>query len=278
MATSVDKARAFVYGNGVLWEQALFGYLFDGRPLDHLHRCWLAYTNPDGGWGHDLEHDIKCPDSHPLALEFLLSIGRDTGVPLDGLLDGTITWLESHRNMDGSLANPPTLRDYPLALWWTESGGQSAPDSITGNLIGLGICSESLANSTARWVQAHLGLEQIRANGWLFMAYHAFDYFMNVQDYPDLEAHRQATIQNIAACAAAAPEGQYNVVFQFAPAPDSPVARALPADVLRRCLDYLEDTQQADGCWQEEHGIARWSSYTTIRVLLALKRYGRLAV
>ncbi len=277
MAISVEKARAFVYENGVLWEKALFGYLFEGRSLEHLQRCWLAYKNPDGGWGHDLEHDIKCPDSHPLALEFLLTVGRDTGVPLAGLFDGTVAWLEAQRNADGSLANPPTIRDYPLVPWWIESGGQSIPASITGNLIRLGMCSPSLAESTRAWVQGQLGLEQIEANAWLFMAYHAFDYFMNVPDYPDLEAHRQATIRNIVACAVAAPENQYNVVFQFAPMPDSPVAQALPPEFLRRCLDYLADTQRADGSWPEEHGIPRWTPYATIRVLLALRRYGRLA-
>ena len=45
------------------------------------------YRNGDGGWGHGLEHDIKCPSSNTLALEFLLMIFRDTGLP-PGDLEG----------------------------------------------------------------------------------------------------------------------------------------------------------------------------------------------
>ena len=49
MAVSVRKARDYVYGSGVLMERALFSYLLEDGPLEHLHRCLLAYNNPDGG-------------------------------------------------------------------------------------------------------------------------------------------------------------------------------------------------------------------------------------
>ena len=177
---SIDQARNFVYQNGALWERALFAYLFDGGSLDHLHRCLLAYKNEDGGFAHGLEHDIKCPDSHPLALEFLLSVHRDTGIPMGNLLDGTVQWLENNRNEDGSLKNPDTLLQYPHAPWWSQ-GGQTAPDAITGHLIKLGLSTPSLEASTAKWVEENLTVEKIKSNEWLFMAYHAHDYFMNIQ-------------------------------------------------------------------------------------------------
>lgn len=278
MPVSLEKAREFVYANGVMWERALFGYLFDSRPLAHFHQCVLCYKNIDGGWGHDLEHDIKCPDSHPLALEFLLSINRDTGVPLTGLFDGTVAWVEAQRLEDGSLRNPATIRDYPLAPWWVESGGQTAPASLTGGLMRVGVCSMALAASTRQWVLANLTPDHIRANEWLFMAYNAFDYTMNVPDFPDLQAYQQATFENIVACAEAAPENQYYQLFQFVNGPDSPLARAIPEGLLNRALDYLEATQQEDGGWPDQHGLVHWYPYVTILVLLALQRFGRLSV
>lgn len=276
MAVSLKQARAFVYSNGTLWEKTLFGYLFDGRPAAHVQQCLRCYQNADGGYGHDLEHDITCPESHPLALEFLLFILRDTGLPVGSLLAGTAAWAETNQAADGSLKNPASIRDYPLAPWWVESGGQTTPDSITGNLIKFGACTPGLAAATQQWVLDNLTLDNIRANEWLFMAYHAYDYILNVTDFPDLAVYRTATLENIRACAEKIPEKQYATLFQFAPTPDSPVAKAIPDEILARCLDYLVETQREDGGWTDEHDLPQWHSYTTMLVLLALQRYGRL--
>lgn len=276
MTISVRKARDYVFGSGTLFERSLFSYVFEGGALARVHQCLLAYKNPDGGWGHGLEHDLKAPDSHPAALEYLLTLIRDHDLPVDGLLDGTPAWLEHNRCDDGSLKNPQALADYPLAPWWAEWGGQKAPDSIVGNLTRLGLVTPSLAESTRRWAQANHTLDSIAANEWLFMAYHAFDYFMNVQDFPDLDSYRLATVQNIVECAINAPEKQYYTLFSFAPAPDAPVARALPDGLIERALDYLQATQRADGGWNDEHNMPHWQPSVTIGVLHTLQRYGRL--
>ncbi len=277
MTVSIEKARNFVYSNGALWERALFGYLFEGRLLARVHQCLLCYKNPDGGFGHGLEHDVKTPDSHPLALEYLLSVvARDLSLPPGGLFEGTAQWAEKQRKPDGSLDNPASLLQYPHAPWWADMGGQTAPDSITGNLTKIGLCTPSLADSTRLWVREHLTLNTIGRNEWLFMAYHAFDYFMNVDDFPDVETYRQATISNIAACAEKAPEKQWFVLFQFAPTPDSPVAKAVP-NLIKRNLDYLASTQRDDGGWEDEHGIPHWQPVFTILVLMALRRHGVIA-
>jgi hypothetical protein len=275
VAISLKKARDFVYGNGQLWERALFAYLFQEGPLEHVHRCLLCYRNPDGGYGHAMEHDIRVPYSHPLALEFLLSILRDTGLPAGELVDGAAHWVERNREEDGSLTNPPALLEYPRAPWW-ENGGQTAPDAITGHLARLGKATPDLLESTSRWVQANLTPEKIRANDWLFMAYHGHDYFFNIDDFPDLDAHRQATMENIIACAQNASEKQYYTLFQFATTPDSPVARAMPPQVIERFLDTLYASQRDDGGWDDENGLSQWRPYVTIITLLALRRYERI--
>lgn len=276
MAVSLRKARDFVYSNGALWERALFGYLFEERPLAHLHQCWLAYKNPDCGWGNALEHDVRTPDSHPAALEFLLSVLRITQVPVRTLLDGTPTWLETQQEADGSLKNPESLREYPCAPWWHEWGGQRAPDSIVGNLTGLGLATPALTEATRRWVQANLTLDKVRENEWLFMAYHAHDYFWQVSDFPDVETFRQATVDNLIACAEKLPEKQYSALFNFVMWPNSPISKAFPQHLITRSLDYVAETQQDDGHWNDEHGLSQWFSWVTIGNLLALRNYGKL--
>ncbi len=269
---NLASARNFVYTNGVLWERLLFGHLFEGRPVEPVLAAFRAYKNADNGFGHGLEHDIRCPDSNPLALEFLLGVLQRTGIDPGDLLDGTAHWVEIQRNPDGSLQNPAAVLDYPHAPWW-DAGGQTIPDAITARLLGLGACSNSLAASTRRWVEQNLTLTEIVATDWLFMNYHAHDYFMQVDDFPDVERLREATIANILRCAQAAPPGQHISLFEFAPTPYSPVALAADAGLIERCLVTVANGQQEDGGWRDEHGLSQWWPWTTICALLTLRAY-----
>ena len=65
MPVNFEKARDFVYGNGTLFERALFAYLFEGDSPDRLEAIILCYKNPDNGFGHGFEHDLKTPRLEP---------------------------------------------------------------------------------------------------------------------------------------------------------------------------------------------------------------------
>lgn len=269
------KARDFVYRKGTLLERALFAWLFEGGCLERLQQIILCYKNPDGGFGHGLEHDIKAPQSHPLALEYLLGMMKHAGVPAGSIFAGASDWLEAQMDEQGNLRNPPETRQYPLEPWWREEGGQTVPDSIVGNLMRFGAAKPSLINKTKAWAHANYTPERVKENDWLFMAYHTFDFFFAIDDLPDLQDLRRATVDNIVACALAAPEKQYDSLFVFAPTPDSMIARALPPGLPNRFLDALSNAQQAEGHWLDQHNLPQWYPMTTINVLLALKRYGR---
>ncbi len=276
---SIEKARSYVHANGTLWERALWDYLFDAGPIERVHQTLLCYKNSDGGWGHGLEHDIKCPGSNPLQLEFLLSVLRDTGIPPGNLLMDTPQWVETIQQADGTLRNPTNLLEYHHAPWWN-TGGQTVPDAITGNLIRYGNCTPSITNATKSWVIKNLTLEKIHSNDWLFMAYHAHDYFMNISDFPDLKTYRQAVVNNIIQCAAAHIENQElskaRALFRFAAAPSTEIANAVPSSLLEQILDHLEASQRDDGGWDDEHDLPYWQPYHSTKALLTLKNYKRI--
>lgn len=275
MRINFDKASHFLHQNGTLFERALFDYLFADGSLERLQAIIMCYKNPDGGFGHGFEHDLKAPQSNPLALEYLLGLMKHTGIAPGATLARLSDWVESQMDAAGNLVNPPETRDYPLAPWWQADGGQTMPDSIVGNLIHFGCAQPSLVRKTKAWAAKHHSPASIRRNEWLFMAYHAVDFFFAVDDFPDLEQYRAATIENVLTCAQAAPESQYDSLFLFARTPDSRIAKALPDDLLARCLDYLEGAQTDEGCWVDQHNLRQWWPMTTINVLLALRRYGR---
>ncbi len=273
MAVNWQAACDFVYSNGLLWERDLYAYLFQQGEVERLHGSLVAYQNADGGYGNALEPDARCPQSHPLALEFLLGVLVQHDIPPGNLLLGVSQWVEANMNPDGTLRNPPEFMAYPRAPWWQE-GGQTAPDSIVGNLIKLGADSPILRDAAARWAAANLTEAHIRAVDWLFMAYHAHDYYLNLPDAP--QALKTAVLQTLAKLAQAAPLEQIYVGMRFANAPGSIVTQAMPPTFINDALTYLEAAQQADGGWNDEHGLPQWRAYTTITNLLVLRRFGRV--
>ncbi len=274
MAVDLKAARDFVYQNGSLWERALFAHLFQGGSVERVYDCIRPYKNPDNGFGHGFEPDARCPDSNPIALEFLLSMMTTFGIPAGNLLDGTAAWVESVQNEDGTLRNPASLFDYPLAPWWAGWGGQTAPDSIVGNLGSYGLGSPTLRARTAAWADTHLTETHIAQNDWLFMAYHGFDYYFGiVTDHPERD---QAVAANIRQCAASAKPEQYYQIFRYVPNPDWNDSIHIPDGVMNRMLDHLETAQQPDGSWHDEHVLPQWYPYTTILVLYGLLKHGRV--
>lgn len=275
---SLDNARCYIHAHGNLWERALWNFLFAGGESDRVLKILSDYKNDDGGFGHGLEHDIKAPVSNPLMLEFLLTVLRDTGLQPGSLLEGTPAWVQSVQNKDGSLQNPPEITEYPRAQWWPD--GQDKPDSITGNLLKLSLCPADVRERTRNWAQKNLTLEDIRSNKWLFMAYHPFDYFMNEDDFPQVDKYREATLENIYQTTLGHEQrGEMHKLFpffQFATGPESIVAQQAPQGLVERLLDHLETSQREDGGWDDEHGLDYWQPYFSTIILLALKRFGRL--
>jgi hypothetical protein len=274
MSIRLKQARDFVYGSGVMWECALFAYLFQDGTAERVQQCLACYRNPDGGFGHGMEHDVRMPDSHALALEFALQVVTRSGLPPGDLFSGAAAWAEGNQGEDGRFRDPASLLDYPHAPWWNE-GGQNEPDPLVGSLTRLGFVTPKLAQRTREWVQANRSPESIRANEWLFMAYRPYEYFMNVDDFPDVATYRRAVVENIIELASKAPEDQYYSFFYFALTPDSRIAQAAPEGLLKRMLDYLSETQQEDGSWRDQHGLQQWYPYVTIHVMQTLRAYGR---
>ena len=267
------KARDFVYSNGQLWERALFAYCFQDGAVEQVHKALRAYQNADGGYGNALEHDMRYPHSHPLALEFLLRVLHDTALPAGDLLDGAAVWVQANQDNDGSLRNPADLLDYPHAPWWND-GGQSQPDAIVGGLLREGKANDAIINKTREWVKANRGLEAIASEEWLFMLYHAYDYFFNDSGFPEVEKYRQATLERIVQLAETAPDNQAYSLFMFVKKADSPLNQFAP-QLVERNLDLLAKQQQNDGSWQDQHGLPQWSPYWTIVALLRLREFGR---
>src|SRR5262245_52353642 len=82
MTIDTAAARTFVEANGRVLDQLVLAARSDGGDPGAVVTALAAYRNDDGGFGHGLEPDKRCPASQPLdvevALETLLAAGATT--------------------------------------------------------------------------------------------------------------------------------------------------------------------------------------------------------
>jgi hypothetical protein len=65
MPVDIDAAERFVLANARLLDRHRLAVLVHGAPLEPVLDALRAYRNPDGGFGHALDPDIRAPESEP---------------------------------------------------------------------------------------------------------------------------------------------------------------------------------------------------------------------
>src|SRR5688572_2947120 len=119
--TTLAAGRAFLEREGRLIERRLAAALFDGAPPDGVIDALRGYRNPDGGFGHGLEPDKRCPDSLPIDVEGALEIMVVAGTVDEALVRGACDWLGSVAAADGAVPlSFPVMEAYPRAEHWSE--------------------------------------------------------------------------------------------------------------------------------------------------------------
>ena len=77
MDTQFASGREFILREGRLLERRLFATCFEGAPATGVVDVLRGYRNDDGGFGHGLEPDKRCPASLPIDVEAALqALGR----------------------------------------------------------------------------------------------------------------------------------------------------------------------------------------------------------
>jgi len=123
---SEKKARAFVHKHARPLERHLLSYYFNEGSAEDVFSELAKYRNPDGGFGHALEPDLRTPGSSAIATTIGLQILRELSTASDHpLVRGAIHYLlDSH---DEKLKLwpiiPSAAREAPHAPWWEYDEG-----------------------------------------------------------------------------------------------------------------------------------------------------------
>jgi hypothetical protein len=252
--------------------------LFLDGPPEPVVAALAPYRNDDGGFGHALEPDLRCPQSQPAptlsALEILHEAGRLDGEPAEG----ATAWLESISIPDGGI--PPALpgfEDYPHPSWW------AAVTLDSGSFLTFGVASVLLDRlpSATEWSWRAIEAADAPSPYWLKYALAFLDAV------PD-EARARAAIDTLAGrvdpdvlAPADGIEGERLRPLDLSPRPGSRSRALFTEEQIEAHLDEVEAGQQEDGGWMFDWlawspaQTAAWRGVVTIRALTWLRDNGR---
>jgi hypothetical protein len=290
----LGAGRAFLDREGRLIERRLASVLFDGADPSGVVDAVRAYRNPDGGFGHGLEPDKRCPASLPIDVECALDILIEAGGAVDwssdggvgGLVLGACDWLDSVSAPDGAVPlSFPVMEPYPRAEHWSEwtyAPGLNPTAGLAGRLHRMGVIHPWLDRATDwTWARLESGFDEdahALSEVLVFLAY--------VPDRDRAQAmgeHVGDWLTDARWYRADPADPAYGVTpLHLAPSPESPWRQLFETSNIDGHLDRLVRDQQPDGGWAitwEPPGLAstvEWRGIETLRALRTLRAYGRL--
>jgi hypothetical protein len=302
-----ERAREFMHTQARDVERELFLLHFENGSAELVRAALAAYQNPDGGFGHGLEPDVRTPSSSALATGISLSILKELAVPAqDEIVRRAVDYLlESYDGSSGVWrVVPEDTNQYPHAPWWHDEDGSLARtfDEFTiiprVMLVGLLnhyhpiVPADWLEPVTADTVQDVLAAEPLGTGGGSDI-----EYAISLAKTEALPRnHRARLVEKIRDSAPEAvvrdPEkwDTYCITpLTLAPRPDS-LAADLMGEDLQRNLDYLIESQKPGGYWDPtwswggfypqvwEQARQDWRGHLTLEKLESLQAFGRIEV
>jgi hypothetical protein len=279
----LHRAQRYLQLHARLIDRLRFEALFAGGSRERALTALAGYQNPDGGFGHALEPDLRGSGSQPQQVEVAFRLLDELGGFSSPMVAAACDHLLTITTADGGVPFVlPTVRDTPRAPWWDTADDPPASLNPTAPIAALlhkhGVTHPWLGPATDFcWARiAELDkTEQYEARAVLTFLEHVPD-----RERADAEfARLKPAILDTVSLEPDAP-GHVHYPLDFAPEP-----LRLPLfeqEVLDRHLDVMLRDQAEDGGWGAnwpmwtplvEH---EWGGFITVGNLRTLQAYGRL--
>jgi hypothetical protein len=290
MSTQLIAARGFMAGHARLLDRRRFELLFDGGDAEPVLAALLAYGNPDGGYGHGLEPDLRAPESQPAAALHAFEVFADVAPVTAPEAVDLCDWLDAVALPDGGLPFALPIEDASgCAPLWAQADPRAFSLQITAivaahaNRVAAhdpGVARHPwLARATSCCLAAIDALEAAPAAYELAFAVHFLDAVHDRDSAaPGLLARLGEYVPR---------DGRLRVVggladealrpVDLAPEPGRPARALLDEAAVATDLERLAAEQHEDGGWSVDFqsyspaAALEWRGYATVRALSVLR-------
>jgi len=282
----IDAAAQYLAANARVLERRRFERLFSGGGPQPVRDAVAAYHNPDGGFGHALEPDGRCPGSQPLAIAFALNVLDEADAWDAGLAESACDWLAAHAPPGGgTVFVAPSMAGWPHAPWLVPEDGEP-PSLITTGLIAATLHARRMEHP---WLDGATALMWSRIGSVASTGPYDMRAVLRFLDsVPDRDRAREAVArlgpvifgQDMVAMEPGTP-GEVHTPLDFAPVPGSPARDLFDEAVITAHLDHLAAAQRDDGGWMfnwlawSPAAEREWRGAVTIDALQLLRANGR---
>jgi len=290
MDTHFSSGRHFIISQGRLLERRLFATCFEGAPGAGVVDALRGYHNDDGGFGHGLEPDKRCPVSLPIDVEVALHAMATAGTSDEQLVAGACEYLAKvAAEADRGGAVPPAfpvIEGYPRAAHWTDwtyEPGLNPTAGLVGVLRRLDAEHAWIDEATA-WCWSQIEGAELPDEA------HALSEVLVFLEHVPERRRAEAAARRVRDRLASAPlfqldpdaEGYGLSPLSYAPAAESPWRVLFDDQIISAHLDRLERRQEPDGGWPisweppSDASMLEWRGIVTLSALRTLSSYGRL--
>lgn len=168
MPIDLNAAERFMFGNARLLDRHRMAVLLHDAPTEPVLDALRAHRNPDGGFGHGLEPDVRGPHSEPVSTLDALEILVELGALEDSMIAAAVAWLATIAFPDGSITMAmPAAANFPHAPWMVPSdGGSHLTFMLAAVLSEARVCDPWLERACA-WCWERIESEQGLNGYWI---------------------------------------------------------------------------------------------------------------
>lgn len=285
MSERLAAARSFMATHARLLDRRRFELLFDGGDPDAVVAALNAYRNPDGGYGHGLEPDLRAPESQPSAALHAFEVFADLAPVTASEAVDLCDWLDAASLPDGGLPFALPIADPAgCAPFWAQADPTAFSLQITAIVTAHAhrVATHDravaghpwLARATSRCLAAIDALEEAPSAYELAFAVRFLDA---VHDRDRLARLGEYVPRDGRLAVTGGLTDEALRPVDLAPEPGRAARGLLDEDAIAADLERLAAEQEEDGGWSVDFqsyspaGALEWGGYATVRALSILR-------
>ena len=282
---TMDRAAAerFILSAARLVDRHRYALLFADGPQHLVVESLRGYRNADGGFGHALEPDLRCPGSQPAPTLYALEILREAGAIEGELADGARGWIAGIAEEDGGIPMVlPGFEPYPHSPWMAAAPGSFLTLALAAVLLGPEPPRDAWLARACEWSWSSIERSEQPGGYWLLYACRFLDAVPDEQRAAAALERLAGIVDSSAFKPPGGAEGEALGPLDISPHPGSRSRSLFDAHQIESHLDALEAGQQDDGGWTFDWlawspaQTNDWRGIVTLRALTALADHGRL--